>query len=185
MKYIFGSDVNRMPIKGGIFRQKADENFPEIGSSIVYRAQKNSSKIVEKVLVRNETTKTFETVSSMPYAYVTSCMVFQGKTPMQSLIRWKVDMRPKWCFGRCAKYWMQDKYEVDFRKIYANNLKAEIAKKYAEEVSNSYYQKHGAIPNKQGVLLNHVMAPALVKQDITQGPEAEDELLSISSERAE
>ena len=79
MKYIFGVDRDRMPIKGGIFSQTPDANFPAIGSSIVYQTAKK--EIVEKVLVRNETTKTFETVTTMPYAYVTSCMVFKGKTP--------------------------------------------------------------------------------------------------------
>ena len=46
-------------------------------------------------------------------------------------------MRPKWFFGRCAKNWMKNRYEPDFKEIYASNLNVEIDLKYKEDSLNN------------------------------------------------
>ena len=107
MDKIFGVKRNNDPIKNGIIAQFPQEDFPKTGSHIEFVLTGNR-KTSEEVTVRDEYTKTYQTVRKTPQRDTISTMKFNKVTPTKTEIEWTLEVKPKGCGNFCMANYMED-----------------------------------------------------------------------------
>ena len=87
----------------------------------------------EKVLIRDDPTKTLQWRRTDMWQDTIHTMRFYEVGDEQSSIEWECEVIPKCCFHTCVSRWMRDLYYPRHKEHYAANLKYEIDTKYFEE----------------------------------------------------
>ena len=124
---IFGHDKNNKPIKGGVKQQYTSEEWPKVGSSIIFTTE-DGNVIKEDVVIRDKSTKIFQTIRNYTNFTLVSTMEFVDHTHQSCKIAWVVKMTPK-C-GICTKFCLRTQFDNLCRFDFAANIKLSLEGKY-------------------------------------------------------
>ena len=67
-----------------------------MGSQVIFKLAGNDST-TEEVLIRDDATKTYQTVRKNPLRDIISTMEYREVTPSKCEIEWTVEVKPKRC----------------------------------------------------------------------------------------